>query len=518
MPMSALPLTHPSARRRTTQAKPPMRNQINDHSLPRFAAILAASLLAAPGGLAADNTPAPASGKAGVGSADGGAAAKVVVAPKETCDLLMIGDSIIDTLHEFGGKYAPLEAVWNKHYAPRHAIDMGHSGIRTEGTLASLEGGEMGGRTPKVAVLLIGTNNTDERHYPTTHTPEQICAGTKAIVESIRRQSPATKVLILRIFPRGGDGEAGVGEGIFHTSVQAIATARRAGELTAGLADGKQVFWLDINHVFLRPDGSINTDLMPDLLHPNQAGAEAWAQAIEPTLAQLMGDQPIVDPPANPLRVPASGGGDGTYDWMQRHNSGLKAKATEPQVVMLGDSITHHFGGIPTEGTPPAGQPVWDRLFPQTRPAINLGFGADRIQQVLWRLDHGALDGIAPKRVVLMIGANHVLGGAEPPAAVVDGIRACLQRIRAKTPEAKITLMALLPCRNPASHPDRLKVLHINDGLAALAKEAQVDFLDLGAKFVDAAGNIPVALMSDAVHPTLAGYQIWGDALAPTLP
>jgi len=78
--------------------------------------------------------------------------------------------------------------------------------------------------------------------------------------------------------------------------------------------------------------------------------------------------------------------------------------------------------------------------------------------------------------------------------------------------------MAVLPCRNPASHPDRLKVLHINQGLATLAKEAQVDFIDLGPKFLDAEGNIPVALMGDAVHPTLAGYQIWGDALAPSLP
>ena len=512
MPSLALPI--PIAPRRTFQAKPPMLSQIHDPTLLRFASILVASLLAAPGGVAAD-TPAPASGKTGVERGPGGNA---VTAPKEACDLLMIGDSLIDTLHEFGGKYAPLEAVWNRHYAPRHAVDLGHSGIRTEGTLANLEGGEMGGRTPKVAVLLIGTNNTDERGYPPAHTPEQICATTKAIVTSILRQSPATKVLILRIFPKGGDDEPGVGEGIFHSSVEAIEIARRAGELTAELADGKQVFWLDINHVFLRPDGSINTDLMPDLVHPNQAGAEAWAQAIEPTLAQLMGDQPIVDPPANPLRVPASGGGDGTYDWMQRHTSGLKAKSTKPQVVLIGDSITHHFGGIPTEGTPPSGQPVWDRLFPQTHPAINLGFGADRIPQVLWRLDHGALDGMAPKRVVLMIGANHVLGDAEPPDAVVDGIRACLQRIRAKTPEAKITLMAVLPCRNPASHPERLKVLRINDGLAALAKEAKVDFLDLGAKFLDAEGNIPVALMSDAVHPTLAGYQIWGDTLAPSLP
>jgi lysophospholipase L1-like esterase len=71
------------------------------------------------------------------------------------------------------------------------------------------------------------------------------------------------------------------------------------------LADGKQVFWLDVNPVFLRPDGSINTDLMPDLIHPNAAGAEAWAQAIEPTLMKLLGSQPITDkPPASIIPAP----------------------------------------------------------------------------------------------------------------------------------------------------------------------------------------------------------------------
>jgi lysophospholipase L1-like esterase len=63
----------------------------------------------------------------------------------------------------------------------------------------------------------------------------------------------------------------------------------RAGELTRQLADGKQVFWLDVNSVFLRSDGTINTDLMPDLIHPNAAGAEAWVKAVEPTLVKLMG-------------------------------------------------------------------------------------------------------------------------------------------------------------------------------------------------------------------------------------
>ena len=481
------------------------------HLLLVFITMLASALSAA--------TPAPGDADYPTPSPCARHAEKVAAIKAGDYDLVLIGDSITHTIGELGGKYEPLKAVWEKHFAPRHAINLGFNGYRTENILWNLLNGELDfARSPKVVMILIGTNNGDDRHFPRVHSPEEIFAGTKAIVELIRQRLPDSKILVLRIFPRGGDTEKAVSPPAFNSSEKCIETCRRAGELTAQLADGQHVFWLDVNYVFLRPDGAINTDLMWDLLHPSPAGAEAWAQAVEPTLARLMGDRPIVPPRLNPLLVPAVGGGDGTYIWMQRHNSALRARVTNPRVVFIGDSITQHFGGIPTEGIPPAGQPVWDRLFSNKRPALNLGFGADRVQQVLWRIDHGELDGLSPKSVVLMIGANHALGGTESPEAVVEGIRACLQRIRAKIPGAKITLMAVLPCRNPATHPNRLKAIRINEGLAALAEEAKIDFLDIGPKFLDAQGSIPSALMGDAVHPTLSGYQIWGDALAPFLP
>jgi len=102
-------------------------------------------------------------------------------------------------------------------------------------------------------------------------------------------------VLVLRIFPRGGDAEKSVSPPAFNSSLRCIETCRRAGELTAKLADGKHVFWLDVNAVFLRADGTINTDRMWDLLHPSPEGTEAWVQAVEPLLSKLMGDRPIVD-------------------------------------------------------------------------------------------------------------------------------------------------------------------------------------------------------------------------------
>jgi beta-glucosidase len=208
-------------------------------------------------------------------------------------DLVLIGDSITHTVGEMPGTiYEPLKVVWERHYAPRHAINLGHNGFRTENILWNLLNGELEfSPSPKVVVLLIGTNNTDDRNFKTVHSAEQIADGTRAIVDLIRRRHPSTKILVLRIFPRGGDSQQGVAARVFHGSPRCVETCRQAGQLTSKLADGKHVFWLDVNAVFLRPDGSINTDLMPDLLHPNLVGAEAWAQAIEPTLSRLMGDK-----------------------------------------------------------------------------------------------------------------------------------------------------------------------------------------------------------------------------------
>jgi beta-glucosidase len=212
-------------------------------------------------------------------------------------DLVLIGDSITHTVGEMPGTiYEPLKAVWDRHYAPRNAINLGHNGFRTENILWNLLNGELEfSPSPKVAVLLIGTNNSDDRNFRHVHTAEQIAAGTKAIVDLVRAKHPKTKILVLRIFPRGGDAQEGAAARVFHGSPTCVETCRQAGLLTAKLADGKHVFWLDVGNTFLRSDGTINTNVMPDLLHPNLAGAEAWARAIEPTLSKLMGDKPILD-------------------------------------------------------------------------------------------------------------------------------------------------------------------------------------------------------------------------------
>ena len=211
-------------------------------------------------------------------------AEKVEAVRARKFDLLMVGDSIT---HNF--EKPEYKAVWDQFFAPRNAIDLGYSGGRTENTLWNLMNGELDGQSPKVVTLLIGTNNSDDANYRVVHTPEQIFEGTAAIVKLLREKCPAAKILVLRIFPRTNEyrqpdgGERG-------SAAKRFATNQRAGELCAALADNEHVFFLDVNRVFLRPDGSIDPKLMPDLLHPSPEGALAWARAMEPTLSKLFGD------------------------------------------------------------------------------------------------------------------------------------------------------------------------------------------------------------------------------------
>jgi beta-glucosidase len=189
---------------------------------------------------------------------------------KGNVDLLMIGDSITHWWDKAGKK------VWGQYYANRDAVNLAISGDRTEHVLWRLENGNIDGISPKLAVLMIGTNN----HMSSP--PKVTARDIRLIVKQLRTKLPKTKVLVLAVFPRGGGDDDG---------------ARRinmtVNELIADLGDGKMVYHLNINEAFL--DGRrLRHNLIPDGTHPNEKGYAAWAEAMEPTLAKLLGEEPII--------------------------------------------------------------------------------------------------------------------------------------------------------------------------------------------------------------------------------
>jgi lysophospholipase L1-like esterase len=188
-------------------------------------------------------------------------------AKKGNVDLIFIGDSIT---HGWEGDG---KDVWKKYYEKRNAVNLGIGGDQTQHVLWRLDNGNIEGISPKLAVIMIGTNNAGG------FKPEDTAEGIKAIVEKLRTKLPNTKILLLGIFPRGADNNDPLRKN--NTKVN---------ETISKLADCRNVFYLDIGKKFLKDDGTLSKDIMPDLLHLNAKSYETWAEAIEPSVAKLMGE------------------------------------------------------------------------------------------------------------------------------------------------------------------------------------------------------------------------------------
>lgn len=223
--------------------------------------------------------------------------------------------------------------------------------------------------------------------------------------------------------------------------------------------------------------------------------------------------------PANTALIPVPKLENDSYDWHARHKEVLKVKeAIKPEIVLIGDSITHFWGGEPKAASC-NGPLAWQSAFGKV-PVLNLGFGWDRVQNVMWRIDHGELDGLHPRLIVLNIGTNNTTGTANArentPEEIAEGVGRILARIHSKVPEAKVILMGVFPRDEKADAPRRAKIADINKRLSSFGG-GRVHFLDIGSKMLQADGSIPRDIMSDFCHPTEKGYQIWADALAPLL-
>lgn len=210
------------------------------------------------------------------------------------------------------------------------------------------------------------------------------------------------------------------------------------------------------------------------------------------------------------------------YDWHARHKAVLEAKdRLKPEIVLLGDSITHLWGGEPAEPKGNRGAKAWAELFGD-RKVVNMGFGWDRTQNVLWRIGHGALDGIAPKLIVIHIGTNNLAGTknarANTPAEIAEGIQAVALQAKAKCPGAKLVLIAVMPRGEKPEDPARAKIAAINALLPAVAKVSGATLVDLTAQLLETDGRIDRATMPDFLHPAEKGYAVWAAALRPHLP
>jgi beta-glucosidase len=184
-------------------------------------------------------------------------------------DIVFIGDSITQGWEGAGRK------VWEKCYGKKNAVNLGIGGDQTQHVLWRLQHGNLKGIQPKLAVVMIGTNNASGGH-----SPEQIAEGIELIVQEIQKQSPMTKILILGVFPRGATEEDRLRQ-----------VNAKTNKIITKMADNKKVYYLDIGKDFLKEGGKLTTDIMPDRLHLSPEGYAIWARSIEPMVDQLMGEK-----------------------------------------------------------------------------------------------------------------------------------------------------------------------------------------------------------------------------------
>ncbi|MEN9361605.1 MAG: hypothetical protein RL095_3140 [Verrucomicrobiota bacterium] len=195
--------------------------------------------------------------------------------------------------------------------------------------------------------------------------------------------------------------------------------------------------------------------------------------------------------------------------WKTRHEAVLKKLDPATEIVFIGDSIT--------QGWESAGKKAFEASFSGWK-TLNLGFGGDRTEHVLWRFANGELEGLKPKLAVLMIGTNNTGHHKQAAVETAAGIEKILAEYHAKCPGSKVLLCSILP---RSAKPDDA-ARKINDEINRIISgfPAKMDFVtykDMNSLFLDKEGILHKEIMPDLLHPRAKGYQIWADALVPEI-
>lgn len=236
-----------------------------------------------------------------------------------------------------------------------------------------------------------------------------------------------------------------------------------------------------------------------DGTHPNDLGMYRYAIGYEKHLREILSEKTGKSSTQQPVIQSREMGG---YNWEERHRAILDLnKKNPPKTVLFGNSITHFWGGEPG-GYHAYGKDSWDDTF-RNKAARNFGFGWDRIENVLWRVYHGELDGYKANQIFVMIGTNnfHTNNNEE----IVEGWDLLIQAIKDRQPQAKLTMVGIYPRRD---QEERVKTL--NEQLAVLTGKHNVNFADPGKVLLQNDLKIDEKLFSDGLHPNAEGYRKLG--------
>lgn len=490
---------------------------------------------------------------------------KTAEGSKGPIDVLLVGDSITQ---QWG-------ATWANNFPKWKTVNIGIGGDKTQNVLWRLDHGGVVGLEPKACVLLIGNNNM----FFTPETGiDAVAKGVKACLDNLRERFPEATIVVVKIFPAHAPGSPFY-EDIKKTNA-ALDALNLAAEpnvqvldLTADLVNSDGTLKKNLYHsdnIHLVPAGY---DLYAARLRPlleKVLGAGGGEPAAKPAAASSSAPPKAAASPKSP-EYPYAAYAVGRMDpqpfgwpltvaelayvqtpeysrkpgheaqkhlpamwpvvptaarWGEEHLSNawidhhrrtideVQAAGNSLDILLIGDSITQAWGGSPIDRM--AMSAAWKGAFESYR-TVNAGIGGDRTENILWRLEHGLVDGVSPKVVVLMIGVNNVplvAANGVPAEAVAQGIGLCVDNLRRKCPATHVVVVKILPAFGPES------VAPINVALdqLELARDAKVHIIDASAGFLRADGSLNPAAYSDGhLHLSPAGYATLAEALQPVV-
>lgn len=337
-------------------------------------------------------------------------------------------------------------------------------------------------------------NETDARLYIldcmpnlTENKEEEVTALTIAAVKQIREKHTEPILLIEH------DGYSNMRtDTIQQKEIKQVNIASRKAYEQLQSEGIKNLYYLTREELQMPTDGWV------DHVHPSDLGMKQQAAVVEKKIREIL-HIPVgnlaTTIPVTQRREP------GTYEWRARHRSFLEyAHAHSPKAVILGNSITHYWGGEPGHRIK-NGRETWNKVM-QPAGFMNLGCGWDRIENVLWRVYHGVLDGYKAEKIVLMIGTNNF--GLNNNKEIVEGLRFLLSAIRQRQPEAKIKVIGILPRR----HQEQW-VRNINFDIKEMVETEGYEFANPGTAMLQPNGKIDESLfVGDGLHPNDKGYQL----------
>ena len=438
--------------------------------------------------------------------------------------VLFLGDSIThggrggDLNHYLGHGYATEIAMRYLAYQPERKIEFANRGISGDTSAKILARWERDGATFIVnergydkafgrggrltadhLSILCGVNDAGQGVAPETY-----AANLKEMIRRAREANPDIKLVL--------------GEPFRHPQTDDPKFLQMQ-DAVAELAWTEKIPLVGYQRFF-------NEDLAPlnanpgywswDSIHPTYAAHMRMADYWLSTVADWQANGRS----ANTAIYPRAKLENDSYDWWTRHSRILREqKAMNPEIVFIGDSITHFWAGRESIGGEDASG-SWKKAFGAWR-TLNAGFGWDRTQNVLWRFDHGLLDGTQPKAVVLMIGTNNIGAHKAPantPEEIFEGIVRICARIREKAPNATIVLSGILPRGERPNDPFRVGGAAVNARLVRWAETQKgLVYVAPPAGLVSPDGTISRRVMHDFCHPTPAGYDLWAEVLVPVL-